>query len=160
MNADMDGGEAEMTEWCKRINNRNRINTLAIPGTHDSAAWTKYWNVPGSPGTWAQRKNITEQLDMGVRALDLRVGYASNNLTLGLTSFIGMYHGPLYLRVTLESVLAEVKEWLSSHIREFVILIFQQQGLPGQRDVSEELGIIMSDTFRDIFWRYPKLGVL
>lgn len=63
------------SDWVSRIPDGTRINELAIPGTHDAAAWTHYSNIRSStPGTWAQRQSITEQLDLGVRALDLRVG--------------------------------------------------------------------------------------
>src|SRR5690606_33471470 len=117
-----------------------RINELAIPVTHDSAAWTKHSSLPSStPGTWAQRMSITEQLNLGVRVLDLRVGYASTTYTLGLTSFVGMFHGPVYLDVTLETVLESISSWLESHQSEFVILVFQQQGKKGQRDVSSKV---------------------
>ena len=102
------------SDWCARISDKTRINQLAIPGTHDAAAWTHYWNVPTTPGTWAQRKSITEQLDLGIRVLDLRVGYASNNWTVGITSFIGMFHGPIYLSLTLEEVLTDVSYYLTS----------------------------------------------
>jgi len=30
--------------WCAGIKDATRINELAIPGTHDAAAWTHHWN--------------------------------------------------------------------------------------------------------------------
>jgi hypothetical protein len=135
------------SDWCSRIPDNARINDLAIPGTHDSAAWTHHWNVPGSPGTWAQRKNITEQLNLGIRVLDLRVGYASNNWTLGISSFVGMFHGPIYVGTTLVSVLTEIDTWLGQNPQELVILVFQQQGKSGQRDVADEVGTMVRATF-------------
>lgn len=154
--------------WCDAIPDITRINELAIPGTHDAAAWTKWPNLPSlTPGTWAQRMNITEQLNLGVRVLDLRVGYASNNFTLGITSFVGMFHGPIYLNVTLQDVLTTINTWLVAHPREFVMLIFQQQGKPGQRDVAAEVRRMVADTFGPRFkpWRshltqWPTLGDL
>ena len=136
-----------ISDWCNRISSSTRINELAIPGTHDAAAWTHHWKAPGIKGTWAQRKSITEQLDLGVRVLDLRVGYASSYWTIGITSFIGMFHGPIYLSLTLEKVLKDVNNWLGQHSNEFVILIFQQQGKPMQRDVSDGVRTLVRDTF-------------
>lgn len=157
------------SDWCSTIFDSTRINELAIPGTHDASAWTHEWDDEDDamPGTWAQRKNITEQLDIGVRVLDLRVGYASDNRWLGLFSFIGMFHGPIYLGFTLEEVLTDVNNWLEEHPKEFVILIFQQQGKFGQRDVSEAVGTLLEDTFGGKLFdfnpnssRWPTVGEL
>lgn len=136
------------SDWCSKISDDTPINELAIPGTHDSAAWTHYWNVWGIKGTWAQRKSITEQLNLGVRVLDMRVGFASNGYTFGVTSFVGMFHGPVYLSMTLEEVLTDISNWLGEHPEEFVILIFQQQGKPGQRDAASAVAKLVKDTFR------------
>lgn len=144
------------TNWCSRIVDNVTLNRLALPGTHDAAAWTHYPKIPSlTPGTWAQRKNITEQLNLGVRVLDLRVGYASNNLTVGITSFVGMFHGPIYLDCTLEEVLTSIKAWLDTHPQEFVVLIFQQQGKPGQRDVAAEVKAMMDRIFATQCYRAP-----
>jgi len=143
------------SNWCSKIPNNTPINAISIPGTHDAAAWTHYsGGYSSTPGTWAQRKSILEQLNLGVRVLDLRVGYASNNWFLGVTSFIGMYHGPVYLDLTLQSVLTDVKDWLAQYPKEFVILIFQQQGKPGQRDVAAGVLKMVQDTFQKAFYRF------
>lgn len=131
--------------WLKKIKDEIRINQLAIPGTHDAAAWTKYCGIPSStPGTWAQRMDITEQLNLGVRVLDLRVGYATSLMG---SSFIGMFHGPIYLDVTLQEVLTAVVNWIDQNQSEFVLLIFQQQGKPFQRDVSDGVRNMLLNTF-------------
>lgn len=131
------------SNWCSRIADDTRINELALPGTHDAAAWTHYWNVPSStPGTWAQRKSITEQLDLGVRVLDLRIGW-----TRGWTWYIGMFHGPVYLNLTLQDVLTDIRNWLAQHAEEFVILIFQQQGKASKADLANEVRTMLRDTF-------------
>lgn len=155
------------SDWCSRIPDDTPINDLAIPGTHDSAAWTHNWNIWGIKGTWAQRKSITEQLNLGVRVLDLRVGYASNNYTFGISSFVGMFHGPIYLSLTLQSVLTDINDWLEDNPEEFVILIFQQQGKIGQRDVAEAVEDLLDDTLGDKLHdfdrtqqRWPTVGTL
>ena len=130
-------------DWIARIPDGTRVNELALPGTHDAAAWTHHWKVPSStPGTWAQRKSITEQLDLGVRVLDLRVGWS-----MGFGWYIGMYHGPVYLNLTLQEVLTDVKNWLDQHKKEFVILIFQQQGKAAKGAISKDVNKLVRDTF-------------
>jgi 1-phosphatidylinositol phosphodiesterase len=137
--------------WMANVPDKTSIADMSLPGTHDAAAWTRHEKWPGIKGVWAQRKTVTEQLNLGVRVLDLRVGYASDLTTLGTTSFIGMFHGMVYLDITLEQVLTEVHEWLSqeSHSKEFVILLFQQQGKKGQRDVAPAVGEMVKKIFVD-----------
>lgn len=152
------------SDWLSHIDDGMQINALAIPGTHDSSAWTHWEDFEGTPGTWAQRKSITEQLDLGVRVLDLRVGWARGYL---LSSFIGMFHGPIYLNLTLKDVLAEINTWLEKNDEEFVILIFQQQGKWPQADCAKEVRDLVNDTFGDLWhkvnanWqRWPRVGEL
>jgi hypothetical protein len=130
------------SDWCAQISDNTRINQLAIPGTHDAAAWTHDWDEVSTPGTWAQRQSITEQLNLGVRVLDLRVGWS-----LGWGWSIGMYHGPIYVGSTLDQVLTEVNDWLAEHAREFVILIFQQQGAVSKADLSGDVRTLVRDRF-------------
>jgi 1-phosphatidylinositol phosphodiesterase len=138
-------------DWCSALRPTMNLTELAIPGTHDSAAWTHHENFPSStPATWAHRKSITEQLELGVRALDLRVGWR-----LGWGGYdVGMYHGPVDLSISLQEVLTEVNTWLASHADEFVILIFQQQGKLGTKgalgkkwDISSDVDKMVKDTF-------------
>ena len=143
-------------DWCSQLRPTKAITELAIPGTHDSAAWTHHENVPGTPATWAQRKSITEQLELGVRALDMRVGWR-----LGWTGSygVGMYHGIIDLSISLEDVLGEVDTWLGAHGQELVILIFQQQGKkkgdPGTPwDVSAEVKKLVDAKLGDKLFRF------
>jgi hypothetical protein len=139
--------------WCGALRPTLNLTEIAIPGTHDSAAWTHHENwLSSTPATWAQRKSITEQLQSGVRALDLRVGWR-----IGMYGYdVGMYHGPVDLSISLQEVLTEVNTWLESHTSEFVILIFQQQGKPGTKgepgtswDISRAVHKKVTDTLGD-----------
>ena len=134
-------------DWLSKLQPFTRINQIAIPSTHDSSAYTKWSWIPGIKGTWAQRQTITEQLNMGVRALDLRVGSYSGDIFDGPQ--IGMFHGPIYLSIDLEDVLAEIKRWLNANQSEFVILIFQQQGFISvlDPDISDDVKDMVNDTF-------------
>ena len=56
--------------WLSRIVQDTRINVLAILGTHDAAS---YSGASIAPLTITQQLDITEQLDAGVRVLDMCV---------------------------------------------------------------------------------------
>lgn len=142
------------SDWLSSIKDGVHINELALPGTHDAASWTKDEDAWTTPGTWAQRHSISEQLDLGVRVLDLRVGW-----TRGWNWYIGMYHNVIYVGLTLEDVLNDIQTWLTQHPREFVILIFQQQGATSKADLSKELRQMVRDTFGDALHRFDSTQI-
>jgi hypothetical protein len=144
------------SDWCAGLKDSARINDLAIPGTHDAAAWTYDLNAM-TPGTYAQRKKITEQLDLGIRVLDLRVGWASS-FSYPFRSIISMFHGPMYLEQTLQEVLTAINTWLGTHPQEFVILIFQQQGKAPQSDAAADIKQMVRTTFGTKLTSYNPVG--
>lgn len=60
---------------------------------------------------------MTQQLDAGVRYLDLRIAHAPEGSTRNLC-FVHM----MYTKALVEDTLTEIAEWLQSHPREVVIL--------------------------------------
>src|SRR5262245_7405595 len=123
------------SDWLSQISQDTRINVLAVPGTHDAASiigadWT--------PLTITQRLDITEQLDAGVRVLDMRVAHVVVTQDPGgwnpfrkmvvVGENIHMCHGPRIFATKLPEALASIKEWLGENSSEFVAMIFQQQG--------------------------------
>lgn len=76
-----------------------------------------------------------------------------------------MYHGPIYLNLTLQSVLTDVKNWLDQHKNEFVMLIFQQQGKLAKGDLSKEVRQMVHATFGTAWYQvfagqneWPEVG--
>ncbi|NXA36049.1 PLCX1 protein, partial [Eudromia elegans] len=61
--------------------------------------------------------SVTEQLEAGVRYLDLRIAHKANDPSMNLY-FVHM----LYTTVTVQDILCEVLKWLESHPQEVVIL--------------------------------------
>lgn len=53
--------------WMKRLSNQKNIDTISIPGTHDSASFY------GGDIVQTQSMSITSQLNSGVRFLDIRL---------------------------------------------------------------------------------------
>lgn len=144
--------------WISDIDDSVRVNRLVIPGTHDAASWIKQdsenWIV--STFTWAQRLNIAEQLNAGVRALDLRIGLRSG-VKKYTTDDILMYHGPREVNdQNLDDVLGDVKSFLDTNEDEFVILMFQQQGR-SDTDCAKGVAALLTKHFGvDNFYRFTK----
>eukprot|EP00072_Mus_musculus_P054744 XP_006535122.1 PREDICTED: PI-PLC X domain-containing protein 1 isoform X2 [Mus musculus] len=116
------------------------LHHLSIPGSHDTmtyclnrksrisraSSWLLHLLgrvVPFITGPvvmkWSvtQTLDVTQQLDAGVRYLDLRIAHAPEGSTRNLC-FVHM----MYTKALVEDTLTEIAEWLQSHPREVVIL--------------------------------------
>ena len=95
----------EGQNWMSKIDGKESISDLSIPGTHDSAAspcaeidklicpWTQtqYWSILG-------------QLEAGIRYFDLRCRHYHNGCPL--------HHGPVYLHANLRSAVQDVVKYI------------------------------------------------
>ncbi|XP_039729256.1 PI-PLC X domain-containing protein 1 isoform X2 [Pteropus medius] len=116
------------------------LHQLSIPGSHDTMTYCLDRKSPISPNEsrllqllakvvpcltqpvvlkWSvtQALNVTEQLDAGVRYLDLRVAHMLEGSARNL-HFVHM----MYTTALVEDTLTEISEWLENHPREVVIL--------------------------------------
>lgn len=116
------------------IKRRRPITRLVIPGTHDSGAYA----YAKTPMVRAQSLSIRQQLDAGVRALDLRVGVAYFSNTYWL------YHGPVNLDVSVQSAITDVVNFLTANRTETVIIMLKQE--TGQNDISAAINLIVNQT--------------
>lgn len=71
----------KLNEWMKEIDDKKQLFCITIPGSHDCV--TEYVQMPHISQT--QDLNIYEQMEIGIRALDIRVQSLGNRL--------GMVHG-------------------------------------------------------------------
>ena len=108
-----------MKDWLKQIPDDTRVCDINLPGTHDSAARF----VLFSGFVRCQNKSITDQLDMGIRFLDLRVEADGERLKL-VHSVIDCRKGRFSRkRLYMDDVLAEVFAFLEQHPTEAVFLL-------------------------------------
>ncbi|WP_426461349.1 phosphatidylinositol-specific phospholipase C domain-containing protein [Mycoplasma hafezii] len=112
-------------DWMKYVNGNKTLFQMSIPGTHDSAAfqgtgfnWGVFWKKART-----QAMSITRQLNMGIRAFDLRADYDLN-----------MRHGITYLSDNLDSVMSQMKQFLAENPSEFVIFRIKDESM----DVNNE----------------------
>lgn len=91
------------------------LSILSIPGTHDSAAYNT-----GIIWARTQDDSITEQLNKGVRYLDLRVGKDAY-----------MYHGSIWVGANegLVTHLKEIKTFLNQNPGEFVLIRIKAENI-------------------------------
>ncbi|XP_008589381.1 PREDICTED: PI-PLC X domain-containing protein 1-like [Galeopterus variegatus] len=122
-----------------------------------TTALVEVWLGPGDGGmssscsagrdaarTFAQVLDVTEQLDAGVRYLDLRIAHAPEGSASNL-HFVHM----MYTTALVEDTLTEISEWLEKHPREVVLLACRNfQGL--STDLHEYLVTCIQNIFGDM----------
>lgn len=100
-------------KWMSFLGDSTKINRITIPGTHDSGART------GGSMAQTQNKTITEQLEMGVRAFDIRCKVNNGGFRL--------YHGVTQQPDTFDHVLEEYENFLAEHPGETIIMSMKQE---------------------------------
>jgi len=106
--------------WMRFMPDCWRISTMTLPGAHDAATWEKLSecsNIFTSFCCVCQDKIIQEQLQWGIRVLDIRPALFGGEIIL--------WHGDLKLRVDLYHVLSTVQRFLNFNPTETVIVSFK-----------------------------------
>ncbi len=111
--------------WMSAIRGETRLTEITIPGTHDSCArkFNNDWIVSGTAK--CQNLNITEQLNAGIRFLDIRCEVDSS------TYSIKTVHGSADCwndndYYYLDYVLRDVYNWLDAHPSETVLVSIKE----------------------------------
>ncbi|MFF8616311.1 phosphatidylinositol-specific phospholipase C [Streptomyces sp. NPDC015350] len=128
--AGADGRRALTTrDWMAPVPDGTELRALTIPGSHDSGA--RY----GGPWTECQNTTIAEQLNSGIRFLDVRCRVTGGSFAI--------HHGASYQNLMFGDVLGACWDFLAAHPTETVLMRVKQE-------YSEE-----SDaTFRAVFDDY------
>lgn len=132
----------DYSNWLGELSDDTQLGSLSIPGTHNSAACHI-----ALPSVKCQGATVTEQLENGVRFLDVRVG--KNPLKSGEeANELTVVHGKFPVRIPFpkrfSSTLEEVYDFLNEHQSECVIVSIKQEGT-GEWD--NEL-----DEFANLIW--------
>lgn len=134
--------DIKLNEWMSGVDNSRKLYELSIPGTHDCV--TEYVQFPHI--SQCQNMNISDQLEIGVRALDIRVQSLDNRL--------GMVHGmakafnnPGYntAQMDMSDVLLRCYDFLKNHPSECIIMQFKNDS-----------GKEMEKCFNNLFYTYIK----
>lgn len=132
-----------MSNWLQDIRDDVNLAQLSLVGTHNSGCYHT-----ALPSVQCQGASITDQLNNGVRFLDIRAGRPSLG---GLGGLLGssdpddlqVIHGSFPARIPkafpLEDALGEVYQWIESHPSETVILSLKGEGQTWEKDDFAEL---------------------
>ena len=109
---------SDARNWMNRIPDNTSLANLSIPGTHDSGS---LHDPPlFSDSAKNQDKTYREQLDMGVRFLDIRNNNYEDELLV--------YHGVVYQKHKFDHVLEEVDKFLADNPSETIIMGIKKEG--------------------------------
>jgi 1-phosphatidylinositol phosphodiesterase len=103
------------TSWMRDIPDDAPVTTLSIPGTHNSGC-------VGGPFGLAQTQNLdlSEQLDAGIRFLDIRLAQYQDNLFL--------HHDVVYMGKSYADVLDACSNFLHKHPTETILMSVVDEG--------------------------------
>ncbi len=102
-------------DWMTPLDGTLALSRFSIPGTHDSGALHE--PVPGTAK--CQDLTIAEQLNAGVRFLDVRCRHLDNAFTI--------HHGAVYQKIGFKDVLDDAYGFLSANPGETIIMSVKEE---------------------------------
>ena len=135
-------------DWMSAIDDETKINAISIPGTHDSCALYE----PIDSVAKCQDYTVADQLDMGVRFLDLRCFVIGKKIM--------MCHDVILQGKYLNEILDDCISFLKENPTETVIVSIRDEKKPSSVNFSSMVeGIIEKN--KDMWYTQnalPKLG--
>ena len=104
------------TRWMSDIDDNTPLGQLSIPGTHDSGS--RY----GGAAIANQVMTISQQLNAGIRYLDIRVRHIDNHFAI--------HHGPVYQHLNFDDVLSQTSAFLAANPTETVFMRIKEEHTP------------------------------
>lgn len=102
-------------QWMKEIPDAAKINSLSIPGSHDSGALHSILDLAGK----CQDLSISEQLNAGVRFLDVRLQQYNDQLRV--------VHGFVDQKLNFSSLLKDFSSFLNKYPSEGLIVSIKKE---------------------------------
>lgn len=136
--------------WMAHIDGEKFISEISIPGSHDTCALYE----PLRELAKCQTYTVTDQLNMGVRYLDIRANVVKGDLVIS--------HGPIFQGITFDKVMEQCYNFIGSNPSETVIISLKHELI--SRDKKNEFNSIFKrkiEPYRDIWFvdnRIPTLG--
>ena len=101
--------------WMRDIDDSTSIRNINMPGSHDSMALYSIGDLAGQ----CQSLSLSEQLNLGVRFLDIRLQLDNNKLKV--------VHGIVDQRASFADVTSSVEKFLSDNQSEMIIMSIKEE---------------------------------
>jgi 1-phosphatidylinositol phosphodiesterase len=143
--------ENELAWWMGHVSDSASLADLTIPGTHDSGAM----HEPFGGTAKCQNLTIREQLDIGVRYLDIRLRHYGDSLLV--------HHGSVYQHLNFDDVLIQVTDFLAENPSEVVMMEVSQEYTSDNNTRSfEETFVTYTEdsAYTNYWWRHSYVPVV
>ncbi|MFC9790297.1 phosphatidylinositol-specific phospholipase C [Rhodococcus sp. NPDC127528] len=111
-------------DWMRRLPDGASLASLSIPGTHDTMT------AGATIVSQTQDASLPQQLDAGVRALDIRTRHFRDAFSI--------HHGPEYLHANFTDVVREVADFLRANPTETVLMRMKSESTEAENTRSYE----------------------
>ena len=136
----MQRGDADRSDWMSLLDDEASLNSVTIPGTHDSGALYSIADVSGK----CQSLSVKEQLKVGVRFLDIRLQLVDNKLRV-VHSFADQL-------TEFDGVLFDMVEFIRNNPSEFLIVSIKEDASPKGSDKN------FADVLEDMLLSYSEVS--
>jgi len=110
-----DKDKIDARAWMAKLADRASLYDISIPGTHDTCA------LHGGDWPTTQRRTLAEQLESGVRFIDIRCRHERDAFSI--------YHGPVDQHVEYgEGVQQVCLDFLAGHPSETIVMSVKKEG--------------------------------
>ncbi len=134
--------------WMSAIQDGSPISEISIPGTHDSCARFEK-NLIHTQCQWF---SITQQLNRGIRFLDIRCKFKADDekgCTQGI--YFPIHHATTFQHIFFEEVQAQCIAFLTENPSEFILMNVQMEYEGDGNDFREKF-LELTAPYQTVYW--------
>ena len=119
-------GSKKYADWMKSLDDNTSLREVNMPGSHDTMALYSIADLAGQ----CQSLSLKEQLNLGVRFLDIRLKEDHNKLKA--------VHGFIDQKASFASITKTIESFLKDHSNEFIIMSIKEEADASNSNISFE----------------------
>ena len=118
--------DQKYADWMKSLDDNLSLREVNMPGSHDTMALYSIADLAGQ----CQSLSLEEQLNLGVRFLDIRLKEENNKLKA--------VHGFIDQKASFAQITKVVENFLNKHTNEFLIMSIKEEAAASSSSLSFE----------------------
>lgn len=120
----------DYADWLSKVSDDTLLRNISLPGSHDTMALYSVADLAGQ----CQTLSLKEQLNLGVRFLDIRLKEDRNSLKA--------VHGFIDQKATFADIDRTVTTFLKDHPKEFIMMSVKEEADSSNSDISFEEALL------------------
>ena len=113
-------------DWMSSLNDNTSLREVNMPGSHDTMALYSIGDLAGQ----CQSLSLKDQLNLGVRFLDIRLKEDNNKLKA--------VHGFVDQKASFESITNTIEYFIEKHPQEFIIMSIKEEAKASNSNIPFE----------------------